>query len=56
MGGAQVFEKNRFLTPQNRASVRGMSESERIRTRLVMLLIAAALAVATIAPVAVLAA
>jgi hypothetical protein len=60
MGGAQVFEKNRFLTPQNRASVPDMSpvmsETERNRTRLVMLMIAAALAVATIAPVAVLAA
>lgn len=53
---AQAFEKNHFLNHQNRARVRGMSDIERNRTRIVMLIIAAALAVATLAPVAVLAA
>jgi hypothetical protein len=53
---AQVFEKNHFLAHQNRLKLLRMSDIERNRTRIVMLIIAAALAVATLAPVAVLAA
>ncbi len=52
---AQVFEKNHFLNDQNRAKVFRMSDIERNRTRIVMLIIAAALALATLAPVVVLA-
>ncbi len=54
--GAQVLEKNHLMTPQNRATVIRMTDTERTRTRIVMLMIAAILAIATIAPVAVLAA
>lgn len=52
----QVFEKNHFLTPQNRATSIGMSEKDRNRSRLLMLCLAVCLALAIIAPVAILAA
>jgi hypothetical protein len=56
MATAQVFEKNHFLHPQNRATSLMMSEKDKIRGRMLMLLVAAGLALAILAPVAVLAA
>jgi hypothetical protein len=53
--GAEAVEKNHFIASQNRHRVQSMTEAERNRNRFVMLIIAAALAVATLAPVAVLA-
>jgi hypothetical protein len=60
MNGAQVFEKNHFLETQNRATSSPMKHIHndspaRRRARLFLVLMAAALAVATLAPVAVLA-
>jgi hypothetical protein len=52
----QVFEKNHFLHPQNRATSLIMSERDRIRGRILMLFLAVGLALAILAPVAVLAA
>jgi hypothetical protein len=52
----QVLEKNHFLPPQNRATSLKMSEKERKRSRIMMLVLAAGLALAILAPVAVLAA
>jgi hypothetical protein len=52
----QVFEKNHFPHPQNRATSLRMSERDRKRGRMLMLFLAAGLALAILAPVAVLAA
>ena len=52
----QVFEKNHFLSTQNRATRMLMSENDRIRGRIVMLCLAVGLMLAILAPVAVLAA
>jgi len=64
--GAQVIEKNRFLENQNRFTPTGMvkttasgtahGEQARRKVRFFLLLMAIALAAATLAPVAVLAA
>ena len=64
--GAQVIEKNRFLLSQNRSTPTGMvktktsgtahGEQSRRKVRFFLLLMAIALAAATLAPVAVLAA
>jgi hypothetical protein len=53
---AQLFEKNHFLAPQNQDILPRMSEQERQKSKFWMLMIAAALALAILAPVAVLAA
>jgi hypothetical protein len=53
---AQVFEKNHFLAPQNRATNSIMSEKDRKRGRMLMLFLAVGIALAILAPVAVLAA
>jgi hypothetical protein len=53
---AQVLEKNHFPHPQNRATSLKMSEKERKHSRMLMLFLAAGLALAILAPVAVLAA
>jgi hypothetical protein len=52
----QVLEKNHFPLPQNRATSLMMSEIEKRRGRMVMVLLAAGLILAILAPVAVLAA
>ncbi len=52
----QVFEKNHFLSTQNRATRMLMSENDRKRGRIVMLCLAVGLMLAILAPVAVLAA
>jgi len=52
----QVLEKNHFPLTQNRATSLSMSDRERKRGRLLMVLLAASLALAILAPVAVLAA
>ena len=53
---AQVFEKNHFLAPQNRATRLLMSEQDRKNGRKLMLCLAVGLMLAILAPVAVLAA
>lgn len=53
---AQVFEKNHFLAPQNRATSIPMTENDRQRGRVLMLCLAVGLMLAILAPVAVLAA
>ncbi len=55
-GGGQGVEKNHFIESQNRHMTPPMSEAERHRTRRYMIAIATILALATLAPVAVLAA
>jgi hypothetical protein len=52
----QVLEKNHFPGPQNRATSLEMSEKDKRRGRALMLFLAAGLALAILAPVAVLAA
>ncbi len=52
----QVFKKNRFPHRQNRATSLDMSEKDRKRSRTLMLFLAVGLALAILAPVAVLAA
>jgi hypothetical protein len=52
---SQVFEKNHLSVPQNRSTRSFMSEKDRKRGRLLMLFLAAGLALAILAPVAVLA-
>ncbi len=52
----QAIEKNHFPDKQNRHILPPMTDKERARTRQMMLAIAAVLALATLAPVAVLAA
>jgi hypothetical protein len=51
---AQVIEKNRFQGIRNRATILRMSDAERNRSQFFMLLMAAVLAAATLAPVTVL--
>jgi hypothetical protein len=53
---AQVFEKNHLSVPQNRRTRLVMSEKDRNHGRMLMLFVAAGLALAILAPVAVLAA
>ena len=53
---AQVFEKNHFLEPQNRATSKPMNTGSKLNTRVLLLFLAAGLALAILAPVAVLAA
>ena len=53
---SQVFEKNHLSVPQNRGTRSTMSEKDRNRGRMLMLFLAAGLALAILAPVAVLAA
>ena len=53
---SQVFEKNHLSVPQNRSTRSTMSEKDRNRGRMLMLFLAAGLALAILAPVAVLAA
>jgi hypothetical protein len=53
---SQVFEKNHLSVPQNRSTRSSMSENDRNRGRLLLLFLAAGLALAILAPVAVLAA
>jgi hypothetical protein len=55
-GGVQVTEKNHFPGDQNRHILPFMSEQDRKRSRFLLIALAAALALATLAPVAVLAA
>jgi hypothetical protein len=52
----QVLEKNHFLPSQNRATSSRMNEKDRKRGRILMLFLAVGLALAILAPVAVLAA
>jgi hypothetical protein len=54
--GVQVTEKNRFLVTRNRVTVHAMTEKEKRNYRQTMALLAAAIALATLAPVVVLAA
>jgi hypothetical protein len=56
LNGVQVIEKNRFLPTWNRATVRGMDERARQNQRKSLVLLALAIALATLAPVVVLAA
>lgn len=51
----QVLEKNHFLGPQNRSTISAMTERERNQTQGLLLLMAACLVLATLAPVAMLA-
>jgi hypothetical protein len=51
---AQVIEKNRFQGSRNRATILRMSDAQRNRSQFFMLLMAAVLAAATLAPVTVL--
>ena len=53
---SQVFEKNHLSVAQNRSTRSSMSEKDRNRGRMLMLFLAAGLALAILAPVAVLAA
>ena len=53
---AQVFVKNRFLHTQNRDTLNFMNEKDRARSRKWMLFLAVGIALAILAPVAVLAA
>ena len=53
---AQVFEKNHFLEAQNRATSSSMNKASKHNTRALLLFLAAGLALAILAPVAVLAA
>jgi hypothetical protein len=53
--GAQVFEKNHFLAQWNQSTVTVMEPVRTTSARLVLTLMAAALALATLAPVVVLA-
>ena len=52
---SQVFEKNHLSVPQNRSTRSSMSEKDRNRGQILMVLLAAALILAIMAPVAVLA-
>ena len=52
----QVFEKNHFLATQNRATKKPMNMGSKLNTRILLLFLAAGLALAILAPVAVLAA
>ena len=52
---AQVLEKNHFLRGQNRCTVRGMTETHTKNLQVWLLLMAACLVLATLAPVAVIA-
>ena len=52
----QVFEKNHFLRYQNRATSKPMNMGSKLNTRVLLLFLAAGLALAILAPVAVLAA
>jgi hypothetical protein len=53
---SQVFEKNHLFPTQNRSTNTPMSENSRFRNQLLLVFIAAGLAIAILAPVAVLAA
>ena len=53
---SQVFEKNHLSMPQNRSTRSSMSDQDRNHGRMLMLFLAAGLALAILAPVAVLAA
>jgi hypothetical protein len=52
---AQVVEKNRFPEQWNRHMTPAMTDIDRERSRFLLVVIAAALALATLAPIAVLA-
>ena len=52
---SQVFEKNHLSVHQNRGTSSSMSEKDRNRGQILMVLLAAALILAIMAPVAVLA-
>jgi hypothetical protein len=52
---SQVFEKNHLSVHQNRGTRSSMSEKDRKRGRMLLLVLAAGLALAILAPVAVLA-
>ena len=52
---AQVFEKNHFLAPQNRSTVHPMTDPQTKNPQAWLLLMAACLVLATLAPVAMLA-
>ncbi len=54
--GVQVIEKNHLNAPQNRVIGSGMSEKEKRNYWILQVLIASAIAVAALGPVAVLAA
>lgn len=56
ISAAQVFEKNHFLEGENRATNPLMNTATKLNTRVMLLLLAAGLALAILAPVAVLAA
>lgn len=53
---SQVFEKNHLSVPQNQSTRSSMSEKDRKRGRMLLMFLAAGLALAILAPVAVLAA
>lgn len=52
---SQVFEKNHLSVPQNQSTRSSMSEKDRKRGRMLLMFLAAGLALAILAPVAVLA-
>jgi hypothetical protein len=56
IAAAQVFEKNHFLGGQNRATKPVMNPGSKLNRRVMLLFLAAGLALAILAPVAVLAA
>jgi hypothetical protein len=56
IAAAQVFEKNHFLGGQNRATNPAMNIASKLNRRVMLLFLAAGLALAILAPVAVLAA
>ncbi len=56
VAAAQVFEKNHFPDLQNRATSSPMNTASKLNTRVLLLFLAAGLALAILAPVAVLAA
>ena len=56
IAAAQVFEKNHFLEDQNRVTKPPMNKATKLNTRVMLLFLAAGLALAILAPVAVLAA
>jgi hypothetical protein len=56
IAAAQVFEKNHFLGSQNRATKAPMNTVSKLNRRVMLLFVATGLALAILAPVAVLAA
>lgn len=53
---SQLFEKNHLSVPQHQSTRSSMSEKDRKRGRMLLMFLAAGLALAILAPVAVLAA